>query len=113
MKRMAMSRRLLTFLVVAVALVGGGIYYYRLTHTPKDPTPITAAVTRGDVVAKVEATGTLAAVTTVQVGSQVSGTIKALHADYNSHVKKGQIVAELDSSLFQTQVEQARSTLMK
>src|SRR5258705_10733422 len=74
---------------------------------------MTAAVTRGDVIAKVDATGTLAAVTTVQVGTQVSGTIKALHADYNSEVKKGQIVAELDSSLFQTQVEQARSTLIK
>jgi HlyD family secretion protein len=93
--------------------VGGGLFYYRSTHGAKDPIPITVAVTRGDVIAKVDATGTLAAVTTVQVGSQVSGTIKALHADYNSEVKKGQVVAELDPSLFQTQVEQARATLVK
>ncbi|HYS26885.1 MAG TPA: efflux RND transporter periplasmic adaptor subunit, partial [Vicinamibacterales bacterium] len=108
-----MSKRLLTFIVLAVSLVAGGIYYYRLHQAADAPAPMTAAVTRGDVIAKVDATGTLAAVTTVQVGTQVSGTIKALHADYNSEVKKGQIVAELDSSLFQTQVDQARSTLIK
>jgi HlyD family secretion protein len=108
-----MSKRLLTFIVLAVSLVGGGIYYYRSHQGADAPAPMTAAVTRGDVIAKVDATGTLAAVTTVQVGTQVSGTIKALHADYNSEVKKGQIVAELDSSLFQTQVDQARSTLIK
>jgi HlyD family secretion protein len=108
-----MTKRLLTFIVLAVLLAGGGVYYYRSHRAADAPAPMTTAVTRGDVIAKVEATGTLAAVTTVQVGTQVSGTIKALHADYNSHVKKGQIVAELDSSLFQTQVEQARSTLMK
>ncbi len=108
-----MSKRLLTVIVVAVALIGGGIWLYRARTADKDPTPMTSAVTRGDVVAKVDATGTLAAVTTVQVGSQVSGAIKALHADYNSEVKKGQVIAELDPSLFQTQVEQQRATLLK
>ena len=107
-----MSRRLLTFVVLAI-LAGGGIFYYRTSHAEQAPTPMTAAVTRGDVVSKVDATGTLAPVTTVQVGSQVSGTIKALRADYNSKVKKGEVIAELDPSLFQTQVEQARSTLLK
>src|SRR4051812_65213 len=113
MKRIAMTRRLLTFIVLAVVLAGGAAFYYRSHHPDKAPVPVTAAVTRGDVIAKVDATGTLAPVTTVQVGSQVSGTIKALHADYNSEVKKGQVVAELDPSLFQTQVEQARATLAK
>src|SRR5438132_10107433 len=108
-----MSKRALILILLAIVLVGGGLFYYRWSHAAKDPTPITSAVTRGDVIAKVDATGTLAAVKTVQVGSQVSGTIKALHADYNSEVKTGQIVAELDPSLFQTQVEQARSTLVK
>ena len=61
----------------------------------------------------VKATGTLEAVTTVQVGSQVSGTIAALLADFNSQVKKGQVVARLEPSLFQTQVDQARATLVK
>ena len=108
-----MTKRLLMLTVLAVVLVGGGLFYYRSHRAAKAPTPVTAAVTRGDVVAKVDATGTLAPVTTVQVGSQVSGTIKALHADYNSEVEKGQVVAELDPSLFQTQVEQARATLIK
>ena len=64
----------------------------------------------GDVVA---ATGTLQAVTTVQVGTQVSGTIAWLGADFNSIVHKGQVIARLDPSLFQTQVEQARANLTK
>src|SRR3954471_17498447 len=113
MKRTVMTRRLVIFIVAAVVLVGGGLYYYRTHNAVAAPAPMTAAVTRGDVVAKVEATGTLAPVTTVQVGSQVSGTIKALHADYNSEVKKGEVIAELDPSLFQTQVEQARASLLR
>ncbi len=59
------------------------------------------------------ATGTLQAVTTVVVGSQVSGNIKALYADYNSIVKKGQVIAVLDPSLLETQIEQARANLVK
>jgi HlyD family secretion protein len=70
-------------------------------------------VTRGDVVASVSATGTLEPVTTVQVGTQVSGTIKALHADFNSEVRRGEVVAELEPSLFQTQVDQAQATLVR
>ena len=108
-----MSKRLMVFVIVAIAVIGGGVAYYRSHNAAKGPVPVTATVTRGDVIAKVDATGTLGAVTTVQVGSQVSGTIKALHADYNSKVSKGQIVAELDPSLFETQVEQARATLIK
>ena len=71
------------------------------------------AVTRGDIIESVGATGTLQAVKTVQVGSQVSGNIKALYADFNSIVKKGQIVAELDPSLLQTQIEQARANVIR
>ena len=108
-----MSKRLLIFVAVAAVLIGGGLFYYRSHRPAKVPTPVTAEVTRGDVVSKVDATGSLAPVTTVQVGSQVSGTVKALHVDYNAHVKKGQLIAELDPSLFQTQVDQARATLIK
>ncbi len=71
------------------------------------------AVARGDIIESVGATGTLQAVKTVQVGSQVSGNIKALYADFNSIVKKGQIVAELDPSLLQTQIEQARANVIR
>jgi len=68
-------------------------------------------VTRGDVVATVTATGTLSAVTTVKVGSQVSGIIASLHADFNSEVKKGQLLAGLDPTPFQTSVDQRRADL--
>ena len=71
----------------------------------------TAPVGRGDIRDVVEATGTINAVTTVQVGSQVSGTIAKLSADFNSHVKKGQVIAEIDPSIFQGNVLQAKADL--
>ena len=68
---------------------------------------------RGDVVDTVGATGALEAVTTVQVGSQVSGIIEALYADYNSIVREGEVIARLEPSLFETQIEQARANLAR
>jgi HlyD family secretion protein len=91
---------LLILVVFAVALIGAGLFYYRSRQTAKVPTPVTADVTRGNVVAKVDATGTLAPVTTVQVGSQVSGTVKALFVDYNAHVRKSQVIARAGSLAF-------------
>jgi HlyD family secretion protein len=73
------------------------------------PTYRTDPVTRGDVQRTVTATGTVNAVTTVLVGTQVSGTIKALYADFNSRVKKGQIIAQIDPAFFETQLAQARA----
>ena len=74
---------------------------------------LTAKIERGNLRNTVTATGTLQAVTTVQVGSQASGTISALYADYNSIVKKGQVVAQLDPSVPKAQVEQARANLQQ
>jgi len=68
-------------------------------------------VERGDVVSTVNATGTLSAVRTVQVGTQVSGQIAELDADFNSHVRRGQIIARLDSTLLKQAVEQAQTDL--
>jgi HlyD family secretion protein len=73
----------------------------------------TEKVDRGDITMTVTATGTIAAVTTVQVGSQVSGVIARLYADFNSHVKKGQLLAELDPTPFQAQVEQRKADVTK
>src|ERR1700741_3723579 len=72
---------------------------------------MTAKVERGNLRNTVTATGTLQAVTTVQVGSQASGTISALNADFNSVVKKGQVIAQLDPSVAQGHVQQARANL--
>lgn len=73
---------------------------------------ITARVERGTVEVNVSATGTVQAVTTVQVGSQVSGTVSWLGADFNSQVKKGQIIARLDPAVFQAQVDNARANVV-
>jgi len=74
---------------------------------------LTAKVERGNLRNSVTATGTLQAVTTVQVGSQASGTISSLSADYNSVVKKGQVIAQLDPSVSKAQVDQARANLQQ
>lgn len=68
-----------------------------------------AVIDRGDVAMTVTATGTISAVTTVQVGSQVSGIIAALYADFNTPVTKGQLVAELDPTSFEAAVAQRRA----
>jgi HlyD family secretion protein len=73
----------------------------------------TVAADRGDVTMTVTATGTLSAVTTVQVGSQVSGVIAALYANFNSPVRKRQLLAELDPTPFQAQVEQRSADLRR
>jgi HlyD family secretion protein len=100
-------------LVLEAAGVAGTMYYRRARPAEASSTLITAPVTRGSVVESVQATGTLEAVTTVQVGTQVSGTIKSLHADFNSQVREGQVVAELEESAFRAQVEQASATLTR
>jgi HlyD family secretion protein len=74
---------------------------------------MTAKIERGNLRNTVTATGTLQAVTTVQVGSQASGTISALYADFNSVVKKGQVVAQLDPAVSKAQVDQARANLQQ
>lgn len=79
----------------------------------KDEQYKTERVDRGTVTMTVTATGTLSAVTTVQVGSQVSGVIARLYADFNSEVKKGQLLAELDPTPFEQQVEQRRADVTK
>jgi len=101
-----------------ITLVGGGItayaYGYLGFNTPEFvPDVSTVALIRGDVVDTVGATGALEAVTTVQVGSQVSGIIEELNADFNSIVRAGDVIARLEPSLFETQVEQGRANLAR
>src|SRR4051812_29206393 len=72
----------------------------------------TTTVERGDIVDVVGATGTLQAVTTVQVGSQVSGTVDSLDADFNSRVRKNQVIARLETSTFDARLSQAQANLV-
>jgi HlyD family secretion protein len=95
-----------------VVLGIGGAYY--LARAKSDvPKYRAMPVDSGTVVATVTATGTLSAVTTVAVGSQVSGIISKLYVDFNSHVKKGQLLVELDPTPFQEALDQQRANLLK
>lgn len=77
------------------------------------PSYRTEPVTVGDIQATVTATGTVNAVTTVLVGTQVSGTIKTLYADFNSRVTKGQVIAQIDPEMFEAQTAQAKANVEK
>ncbi len=72
---------------------------------------VTKEVTRGNITEYVEASGTIKPINTIAVGTQVSGTVAAIYVDYNSQVKKGQLLAELDPSLFQSNVDQSTAKL--
>jgi HlyD family secretion protein len=92
-----------------VAAAAAGVVAYRATRSAPEPTYETVRVDRGRIVAQVTATGTLSALVTVQVGSQVSGRIQKLFVDFNSEVRKGQLIAKIDPQLFQAALEQARA----
>jgi len=96
--------------LAATATISVGAYYSRRSEPAAALT--TAAVTRGSIVSIVSATGTVQPVTSVQVGSQVSGIIESLTADFNSIVHKGQVVAKLDQSTFVSSLEQAQASLV-
>ena len=106
-------KKLIITLIVLAAIGGAGYAYYKYKNPPVETKVTSLPVSRGDIVESVGATGTLQAVTTVVVGSQVSGQIKALYADFNQIVKKGQIIAELDPSLLQTQIQSQRANLVR
>jgi HlyD family secretion protein len=108
-----MKKRIVLIVIAVLGVTASVAAYLRANGAPEVPAFTTAAVTRGDVIEIVDATGTLEAVTTVQVGTQVSGTIASLHADFNSRVKKGQVIARLDPSLLQAQVDQADATVIR
>jgi HlyD family secretion protein len=104
----------LILIIVAIGVLGAGAWAYtKYKGTDAKPQIVKAAVTRGNIIEAVQATGTLEAWTTVQVGTQVSGTVQALYADFNHIVKKGQVIARLDPSLLQTQIEQQEANVTR
>ena len=107
-----MSKTVWVVLATVVVLGIGGAYY--LARAKADvPKYHAVPADTGTVTATVTATGTLSAVTTVAVGSQVSGIISKLYVDFNSHVKKGQLLAELDPTPFLEALDQQRANLLK
>jgi len=96
-------------LLLAAGAVAGGVLAYKRATRPAELVFRTAPVERGSVVARVTATGTLSAHVTVQVGAQVSGRLAEILVDFNSPVKKNQVIARLDPALFQAALAQARA----
>ena len=108
------SKKYLIITVVLILLILAGVILFSGWVGPKGTNSKfrTVKVERGEISSIVTATGTINPVTTVLVGSQVSGTIKALFADFNSRVKEGQMIAQIDPALFQAQVDQAKANLL-
>lgn len=103
-------RALIAALLIAV-LAAGALAAWRLWGAADGPAYEYATVTRGDITRTISATGKLQALVTVQVGSQASGRISEIFVDFNDRVKKGQIIARLDPSMFEAQLQQARANL--
>jgi HlyD family secretion protein len=97
--------------IIGVLLAAIGLLTAFSYESKKTPQYFTEKVQKGDIQNVVQATGTINAVTTVQVGSQVSGTIQTLFADFNSHVKKNQVIAQIDPALFKGALLQAQANL--
>jgi HlyD family secretion protein len=95
-------------IVLLVVAVAGFVFFKRKPEVSYK----TARVERGTIASTVSATGNLSAVITVQVGTQVSGTIQKLYVDYNSRVRKGQPIAEIDPALFRASVAQAQGNYL-
>ncbi|MBC7363745.1 MAG: efflux RND transporter periplasmic adaptor subunit [Candidatus Aminicenantes bacterium] len=102
-----MKKKTLLIIIVLVVLIGLVVGFTLIKkNSSKQPKYRTEKVTRGDIESVVTATGTLNPVVLVQVGSQVSGRIEKIYVDFNSRVKKGDILAELDQSQLKAQIEQ-------
>jgi HlyD family secretion protein len=109
---MARRRTLSNWWVLAIATaMTGGVWAWRASRAEAPVTFRTARIDRGTVEATVTATGSLNAVVTVQVGSQVSGTIWKLGADWNSKVTEGQVIAQIDPTRFKANVAQQEAAL--
>src|SRR5579864_9070830 len=104
-----MKRAITILLIVAAIGAGAGAYYVR--HSGVEVNVNTTPISRGDIVDAVAATGALQAVISVAVGSQVSGNIVWLGADFNSIVHKNQVIAKIDPTLFEGQVAQSSANL--
>src|SRR5512133_3031567 len=105
-----MTKKIVISLGIAILIAAGLFFAFR--GKSNDVQYKTLAASTGSIRATVTATGTMNPVVTVNVGTQVSGTIKFIYADYNSVVKKGQVIARIDPATFQAQVDQARANVL-
>lgn len=107
-----MKKRKNLFLVTGIVLIVLiGVIFFIFSTSKKEQFK-TVKVQRGDIIQRVTATGNVNPVTTIIIGSRVSGTIVALYADYNSQVKKGQIIAQIDPTPFENELKQSEAELL-
>jgi len=106
-----MKPKKIILIIVSIIIALGLVWYFVLRKKEQVVSLTTEKPDRGEISTSVTATGTIQPVDTVTVGTQVSGTISALYADFNSTVKKGQLLAELDKTLIQATVDQAKASL--
>jgi HlyD family secretion protein len=106
-----LARRIAVITTAVAAATGGGLWLHQQAQAKDRPAYRTVAVEKGDLEMTVSATGNLAAVRTVQVGTQVSGQIAQMEVDFNQHVKKGQLLARVDSTLARQAIADAQASL--
>jgi HlyD family secretion protein len=107
------KKKYLIAIVIVILILVGGFFLYQWTGQKGSNQKFRfAKVERGEVDLVVTATGTINPVINVLVGSQVSGTVKDLYADFNSQVKEGQVIAQIDPAIFQAQVDQAKANVL-
>jgi HlyD family secretion protein len=106
------KKYLIAIVIILIILVGGFLIYRLIGQNGSNQKFRLMKVEKGEVNLVVTATGTINPVINVLVGSQVSGTIKALYADFNSQVKEGQVIAQIDPAIFQAQVDQAKANVL-
>jgi HlyD family secretion protein len=104
-----MKRKGIISIIAVLLAAATGLWLYRRADASETPAYRLAAIERGNLEASVSATGTLGAVTTVQVGTQVSGQVSAINVDFNDRVKKGQLIARIDPTLQQQAVRDAQA----
>jgi HlyD family secretion protein len=106
-----MKPKKIILIIVSIVVILGLIWYFFMRNKEKPAVLTTEKPTIGMISTSVTATGTIQPVDTVTVGTQVSGTLSAMYADFNSTVKKGQLLAELDKTLLQATVDQAKASV--
>src|SRR5437764_8548314 len=107
------KKRSLIAVIIIAFLAAAGALVYRVAFAKEAPAYRFATVERGNIQSTVSATGTLNAVTTVSVGTQVSGQVAQLLVDFNDHVKKGELLARIDPTLAQQAVSDAEANVEK
>lgn len=106
-------KRLVSVFVILVAAAGGAYYYFSYSKPVEKPQVALATLSTGNITEVVQATGTIEPIRSMNIGSQVSGMVKEIYVDFNSIVRQGQLLAEIDPSLLQVQVDLQKANVAR